>query len=174
MSNKSLDKWPTEVFLGAAAFRTKGTKPFLSPVRVRADLHNAPGAAHLTFLQLIVYDQLSRLQHRHKKMGCSAFLVMSPQQKDHQRNIFSVLFYEHVFYHLNSLRQQVFGQDFIMLLSCSVHVLVLIFACNYFSPLTWRSVSLEQCQSSGLHTACLLQSAHTKRKIFNMRPFHLN
>lgn len=34
---------------------------------VRAYLHNAPGAALLTFFQLVVYDELSRLQHRHKK-----------------------------------------------------------------------------------------------------------
>lgn len=34
---------------------------------VRAYLHNAPGAALLAFFQLVVYDELSRLQHRHKK-----------------------------------------------------------------------------------------------------------
>lgn len=36
---------------------------------VRADLHDAPGAAFLALLQLIVYDQLSRLKHRHKRLG---------------------------------------------------------------------------------------------------------
>jgi len=33
-----------------------------SPVSVRAHLHNAPGAGLLSFLQLVVYGQLSRLQ----------------------------------------------------------------------------------------------------------------
>lgn len=32
-----------------------------SPMGIRADLHNAPGAAFLTFFQLVVYHQLSRL-----------------------------------------------------------------------------------------------------------------
>lgn len=49
-----------------------------SPVGVRAYLHNAPGAAFLTFLQLVVYHQLSRLQHRHKRMGYCMLLMTSP------------------------------------------------------------------------------------------------
>lgn len=44
-------------FVGFAPFEEK-----LSPVSVWADLHDAPGAAFLTFFKLIINDQLPRLQ----------------------------------------------------------------------------------------------------------------
>lgn len=79
-ANKVLKCGTHQYFLVLLPYGTRG-KNFFSPVGVRADLHDAPGAALLTFLQLVVYDQLSRLQHRHKTMGYCKFLMTSPPQK---------------------------------------------------------------------------------------------
>lgn len=62
----------TTVFLSAQS--PQGKERIFSPVGVRTNLHNAPGAALLTFFQLVVNDQLSRLQHTHRKTGYCEFL----------------------------------------------------------------------------------------------------
>lgn len=48
----------------------------LSPVGVRTHLHDAPGAALLAFFQLVVNNQLSRLQHRNSQSPLTSFVVV--------------------------------------------------------------------------------------------------
>lgn len=109
-ANKVLKCGTHQYFLVLLPYGTRG-KNFFSPVGVRADLHDAPGAALLTFFQLVVYDQLSRLQHRHKTMGYCKFLMTSPPQKRPSTKDFLASCVQQVFFILNSLRFHVFSQD---------------------------------------------------------------